>query len=588
MLAAFQAARTRRLPVTTSGPFGLEAREYFRSHAIDPEVAASVGVYQDGGEIVYPGDRRRSLNGGAKVKGPAGKPLVPWWASGRPEGEAMTLVTEGESDALAALSALPHAPPAAGLGDLPVVAIPGTGFPPARLADELAAVGCRQAWLAFDADDAGRSYTEKAIEALRARRIRPFPVELPEGSDLADCLAAADEPGEWIANVLFDTDPLEEPTPEPGAWLERADHLLLGPAPGPAPFLVESLLMDRVIAAILGTYKAGKTWLDLELAISITTGQPAFGQLAVTRPGPVIIVLEESGRDALHRRLDALVRGRCIPPASLAGLHFAANRRVRLDEQGWRDRLLEAADLIRPRAIIFDPFVRVKGATVDENVQREVAPILDFLRDLRDESGATVVFTHHTGHHNRERMRGSSDLEGYWESKILLKRDDDGVCTVAADHREAEASDELRYRLDWDEHSRSMRLAPLEGSEQPAPTLRELVVAHVEIHPGEPTDAIAKGLGRRREDVAKILRDGEGDAFERRPSEYQDAAGRRRRRDGWHPASRAAPLTIPLNGTGTDAEPVGREGAPRPREGRGPVGAAPWDGERPAGEEPGA
>jgi hypothetical protein len=195
-----------------SGRYSERARAYLDAHAIDPEVAADAGGRELGDAVVFPYsaadgsrfERRRSLNGAAaKVRQPAGTPLTAWWPRRRPEGASMALVNEGESDALAALSALRRSP-VPDLEGLPVVAIPGTGYPPARLAGELASVGCRQAWLALDADDAGRNYTERAIRELRDRGITPVPVVLPDGTDLADCLAAAEDPGDWLANALFD------------------------------------------------------------------------------------------------------------------------------------------------------------------------------------------------------------------------------------------------------------------------------------------------------------------------------------------------------------------------------------------------
>jgi len=102
---------------------------------------------------------------------------------------------------------------------------------------------------------------------------------------------------------------------------------------------------------------------------------------------------------------------------------------------------------------------------VDENSQREMAPVLDFMRDLRDTSGAAVVFVRHTGYSGTH-MRGSSDREGYWESKITLTCKDEGTCEISAEHREVEASEGIRYRRSWDEHSRSRRLVAIEGPGQ--------------------------------------------------------------------------------------------------------------------------
>lgn len=293
-------------------------------------------------------------------------------------------------------------------------------------------------------------------------------------------------------------------------WLETAVELLDEPDPGPTPFAVDALLVDGAIGMLVGPPKIGKTWLVLELALSIVTGRPAFERYAVPTRGPAMVIVEESGRTALHRRLDALARGRAIGRDELADLHVAANRRVRLDEPDWRRRLLAAAARIEPRAIFLDPLVRLKGAGVDENVQREIGPVLDFIRDLRDESGAAVVFTHHTGH-DGVRARGSSDLEAYWESRLTLACEErpPGVRKLAAEHREAEPSPRLAYRLASDAATRSVRLALVERTEAAERTrdLVEDVFRFVSEHPGATGLQIRHGVTGRDEEIVTVLRD---------------------------------------------------------------------------------
>ena len=138
---------------------------------------------------------------------------------------------------------------------------------------------------------------------------------------------------------------------EGSSWLEKASDLLEESDPGQTPMLVDELLVAGATAAIQGAPKTSKTWVEMELAVAIATGRPAFGRFQVHNPGPVLLVLEESGRAALHRRLGALTRGYAIRPADLDRLHFAANRRVRLDDEAWQARLVEAVKEIRPAAI---------------------------------------------------------------------------------------------------------------------------------------------------------------------------------------------------------------------------------------------
>ena len=101
------------------------------------------------------------------------------------------------------------------------------------------------------------------------------------------------------------------------------------------PFLVQDLIVEQALVAIVGKWKTTKSYGILDICISIATGRPAFGRFAIPEPGPVVFVNEESGEAALWRRLDALCRGRAIDREELRGrLLVAPNRRVKLDDAG--------------------------------------------------------------------------------------------------------------------------------------------------------------------------------------------------------------------------------------------------------------
>jgi hypothetical protein len=100
----------------------------------------------------------------------------------------------------------------------------------------------------------------------------------------------------------------------------------------------------------------------------------------------------------------------------------------------------------------------MKAAACDENAQGAMAEVLEYLRLLRDESGAAIAFVHHSGH-TGSTMRGLSDLESVWESRIAWERDGQSpIVSVKAEHREVEETDPFTYRIRWDELTRSMRL----------------------------------------------------------------------------------------------------------------------------------
>jgi len=116
---------------------------------------------------------------------------------------------------------------------------------------------------------------------------------------------------------------VEPPDDSRRPWLVSAADVLAEPDPGPTPWLVENLIVDAALIAAVGPWKSTKTYALLDLAISVATGQPAFGALAIPKPGPVVYVLEESGRAALWRRLDQLCRGRAIRSEHLRDLHVS-------------------------------------------------------------------------------------------------------------------------------------------------------------------------------------------------------------------------------------------------------------------------
>src|SRR5690242_14697247 len=87
------------------------------------------------------------------------------------------------------------------------------------------------------------------------------------------------------------------------------------PDSGPR-WLVEGLCGASCVGVIGGAPKCVKTWLGLDLALSVARGTACLGHYAVPQPGPVLVYLAE---DALP-----VVRGRIAGMARHRGLDLAA------------------------------------------------------------------------------------------------------------------------------------------------------------------------------------------------------------------------------------------------------------------------
>src|SRR5262249_49717087 len=141
------------------------------------------------------------------------------------------------------------------------------------------------------------SVTAEPPRLLKEVELDEEPVGPPPGTPFVDLLQAGDR-----RDAPSGTVPISRQHADSG-WREPATDLPPAPSPGPTPWAIEPLVIDQALAAVVGRWKTTKTYALLDMAISVVTGQRFLGLLTVPRPGPIILVLEESGRNALWRRL---------------------------------------------------------------------------------------------------------------------------------------------------------------------------------------------------------------------------------------------------------------------------------------------
>ena len=146
-----------------------------------------------------------------------------------------------------------------------------------------------------------------------------------------------------------------------------------------ARWLVQSLWGRAAVGIIGGAPKSYKSWLGIDMAISIASGTACLRQFAVDDPGPTLIYLAEDSLPDVRFRIDAICRSRGLAIEAL-DLHVITVPGLRLDQERDRDRLTATLDLIRPRMLLLDPLVRLHR--LDENSSLEISGLLGYLREL--------------------------------------------------------------------------------------------------------------------------------------------------------------------------------------------------------------
>jgi hypothetical protein len=214
-------------------------------------------------------------------------------------------------------------------------------------------------------------------------------------------------------------------------------------------WLVEGLWGEASVGVIGGAPKCAKTWLGLDLALSVATGTACLGQYAVPQPGPVLVYLAEDALPVVRERIQGMARHRDLDFARVE-LYVITAPVLRLDRDPDRARLLETTRRLRPRLLVLDPLVRLHG--IDENHAGAVAELLAYFRALQRQLELSVLLVHHTrknaagGVAAGVGLRGSSDIHAFGDSNLYLRRTQEHLI-LSSEHRAAPASAPVALEL---------------------------------------------------------------------------------------------------------------------------------------------
>jgi hypothetical protein len=198
-------------------------------------------------------------------------------------------------------------------------------------------------------------------------------------------------------------------------------------------WLIEKLWQAQAVGFLGSPPKHFKTWLAMEMAVSVASGTPCLGSFPVPTPGPVLLYAAEDSAPAVRQRLHHRVDLDHLP------LWVITADCLRLDRSDDRERLEATIAHYQPRLLILDPLIRLHQQ--DENASGPMAALLGFLRSLQRKAGLAIALVHHsrkspvaTG--AGYSLRGSSDFYAWTDAFLHLQRRQ-GRLMLTAEHRAA-------------------------------------------------------------------------------------------------------------------------------------------------------
>ncbi len=269
---------------------------------------------------------------------------------------------------------------------------------------------------------------------------------------------------------------------EPPAGCENPSHARAdanpheGAGPGPAPlrvmrasaleipaaqqkWLIENLWTAQAVGIVGGSPKCLKSFLTLEMAVSVASGSPCLATFPVAQAGPVLLYAAEDSLSEVRLRLESLAyhHERALDTLDI---NVIAADSLYLDRTIDQDRLTTTVQLCHPALLILDPLVRLH--TVDENVAGQMAALLGYLRALQRQTGVAVLVVHHARKQASAAgagysLRGSSDLYAWVDSLLYLQRRR-GQLTLSVEHRSAPGLGPLGFELVESSHGPYLQL----------------------------------------------------------------------------------------------------------------------------------
>ena len=187
-------------------------------------------------------------------------------------------------------------------------------------------------------------------------------------------------------------------------------------------FFIDGLLPEG-LSFIAGPPKFGKTYLDLQLAVSVASGEEFLGRAVLNPCNVLYLYLEGDAAQVKQRLHDIYGEGRRFP----RGLYFV--HEIQSLSEGGLGELFRIVTDYDIRLVIIDTWQLVRGeATLRGTAyQREYNELTSLRNELYGKLGVSVLLTHHTkqiisGKHvdDLHMLNGSSALSGCADAVLLI------------------------------------------------------------------------------------------------------------------------------------------------------------------------
>lgn len=213
----------------------------------------------------------------------------------------------------------------------------------------------------------------------------------------------------------------------------------------PQSWLVKGVIPQTGMGIVYGDSGSGKTFIAIDLALSIARGLSWQG-CRVKQPTGVLYVSAEGG-GAMGARLQAYAKHHVT---DLSPLPFGVVTEGLNLRGGDFTKVIEGCNQMRSRGapiglIVLDTLNRTMGGG-DENSSMDMGEYLAAVAKIVDATGAFVLIVHHSGKDAKRGARGHSSLRAAVDTELEVKAEGDAQLLKVTKSRDGLTGTEYAYK----------------------------------------------------------------------------------------------------------------------------------------------
>ncbi|GMV83729.1 MAG: hypothetical protein AMXMBFR7_49130 [Planctomycetota bacterium] len=203
--------------------------------------------------------------------------------------------------------------------------------------------------------------------------------------------------------------------------------------------LIHGLLREGETINVISGPKIGKSWLVIDLALSVATGRRWLDAFEC-EPGRVLIVDNELHPETSTNRIPKVAKARGIPLDLIVDHIHVQNLRGQLQDLFALSSLFRSFKRGEYKIIVLDAFYRFMPMRCDENDNGTMASLYNHIDRYADELGCAFVLIHHTSKGNQSSKEvtdvgaGAGSQSRATDTHLILRKheEEDAVVVDAA------------------------------------------------------------------------------------------------------------------------------------------------------------